>query len=696
MRLIVVMVAVCSLFAARAAGDGVMCSQDARVGTISFGFSEDVLISGNIVYVSDEYDGVSIYDVSDPGEFRLLAELGSVGTYKLQLSENTLYVQTYSGGSIRVFDVADPARPQYLTEVSLPDGESPRSFAVGDDRMYLGRESLIYEYDVTDPSRPVVIDSFESPMYLWFADMRVVDGELLVNSGSSIYLFDVDQAGEAYGQSRRISNGGSFESYVYSDGLLYLSSLYRGVSVLDTRVEGDPVQLYQDEDGRSHGIELVGDTLYVASYSDGIRMLDVQDPAAPRLLGHIDPGMPVSGVQLDGGRIYAFEWTSHTPDPYEGHIIDLAATRLASQRASLDLEGAGERVAVDEGIAYVVQEERIHAIDVMDPELPLLLGTTVAAGVSDDPVVVFAGSGVIVVAEADGVVRFFDSADPRTIVGVGSYDAGDEIRSAAIDGSTLYLGCAREGLQIVDIASPSSPALITSYAGGQAVAEISAIDVRAGLACLALQGVGVDLLDLSDPGALALRSRVGLRRNVIDIAMDDTSAYVVKQSGESGLVEHTRLYRFDITDPASPVVSDQLWFDSDRDVAPMEFVPHGRYGYLRDGNSGLFIYDLSDPDSMTQTGYLRRGGAAGLRFDIEDDVLYLLSDRLYLLDAREESGCALCEADFNNDLVLDADDAYAFLGAFDRRALDADLNHDGFWNYFDVYAYLAAFRGGCP
>ena len=696
MRLVVLVVMVCSLFAACAAGDGVMCSQDARVGTISFGFSEDVLISGNIVYVSDQFNGVSIYDVSDPEEFRLLAELGSVGTHKLQLSGSTLFAQSYAGQSILVFDVTDPAGPVLLTEVALPDGEFPRAFAVGDDRMYLGRESLIYEYDITDPSMPVVTDSFESPLYLWFADMRVVDGELLCESSSSIYLIDTDPSGATHGEPRRISDGRSFESYEYSDGLLYLSSRYRGVSVLDTRVEGDPVQLYQDEDGRSHGIELVGDTLYVASYSDGVRLLDVQDPTAPRLLGSIDPGMPVSDVQIDGGRMYAYEWTSHTPDPFEGHIVDIAGTRLASQRGALDLARAGGRVAVDGGIAFVAQEERIHAVDVMDPELPLLLGTSVAASVSDDPVGVFAGSGVIVVAEPGGVVRFFDAADPRTIVVAGSYDAGDEIRSAAIDGSTLYLGCARSGLQIVDVASPASPALIASYAGGQAVAEISAIDVRAGLACLALQGVGVELLDLSDPNAIALRSRVGLRRNVIDVALDDTSAYVVKQSGESGLVEDTRLYRFDITDPASPVVSDQIWFDSDRDVAPMEFVPNGRYGYLRDGTSGLFIYDLSDPDSMTQTGYLRRGGSAGLRLDIEDDVLYLMSDRLYLLDAREESGCDRCVADFNNDSVLNADDAYTFLAAFDGRTLIADLNRDGFWDYFDVYAFLAAFRNGCP
>ncbi|MFG0314008.1 MAG: LVIVD repeat-containing protein, partial [Phycisphaerales bacterium] len=344
-----------------------MCSQDARVGTIRFGFSEDVLISGNIVYVSDQFDGVSVYDVSDPGDFRLLAELGSVGTHKLQLSGGTLFAQSYAGQSILVFDVTDPAGPVLLTEVTLPDGEFPRAFAVGDDRMYLGRESLIYEYDITDPSMPVVTDSFESPLYLWFADMRVVDGELLCESSSSIYLIDTDPSGATHGEPRRISDGRSFESYEYSDGLLYLSSRYRGVSVLDTRVEGDPVQLYQDGDGRSHGIELVGDTLYVASYSDGIRMLDVQDPTAPRLLGYVDPGMPVSDVQIDGGRMYAYEWTSHTPDPFEGHIIDLAATRLASQRGALDLARAGGRVAVDGGIAYVAQEERIHAVDVMDP-----------------------------------------------------------------------------------------------------------------------------------------------------------------------------------------------------------------------------------------------------------------------------------------------------------------------------------------
>ncbi|MGV6813588.1 MAG: GC-type dockerin domain-anchored protein, partial [Phycisphaerales bacterium] len=55
-----------------------------------------------------------------------------------------------------------------------------------------------------------------------------------------------------------------------------------------------------------------------------------------------------------------------------------------------------------------------------------------------------------------------------------------------------------------------------------------------------------------------------------------------------------------------------------------------------------------------------------------------------------------CQADLNNDGVLNFFDVSAFLGAYSSGDLAADFNGDGALNFFDVSAFLAAFNAGCP
>ncbi len=55
-----------------------------------------------------------------------------------------------------------------------------------------------------------------------------------------------------------------------------------------------------------------------------------------------------------------------------------------------------------------------------------------------------------------------------------------------------------------------------------------------------------------------------------------------------------------------------------------------------------------------------------------------------------------CDADLNEDGMLDFFDVSAFLTAFRAHDAAADFNNDGEFNFFDVTNFLAAFAAGCP
>lgn len=61
-----------------------------------------------------------------------------------------------------------------------------------------------------------------------------------------------------------------------------------------------------------------------------------------------------------------------------------------------------------------------------------------------------------------------------------------------------------------------------------------------------------------------------------------------------------------------------------------------------------------------------------------------------------ERQAASCLADWNEDGMLDINDAIAFLAAYDAHDPRADLNADGLFGFFDVQMFLNAFAAGCP
>ena len=97
---------------------------------------------------------------------------------------------------------------------------------------------------------------------------------------------------------------------------------------------------------RTHDIAIQGDLAYVAT-DDGLTIVDVSNPAAPRPLGSIDLGGETLGVAVKGS--YAFLANAST----DFNVVNVANPDAPFLVTSKSISGSAYDVAVKDDIAYV-------------------------------------------------------------------------------------------------------------------------------------------------------------------------------------------------------------------------------------------------------------------------------------------------------------------------------------------------------
>ncbi len=199
------------------------------------------LRDGLLVATADEPELTRLYDLSDPTEPRLLAELP--GAHNVALGPGVLvavHKQTMS-----LYDLADPSSPVWLSDWSA--GPPPHDASWVEDRLYVAWGNGFAVLDVSDPS---------SPELVW---QQTVQGDF-----PSIH--NAWPLGEHVITSQEVV-GGHLEVWAQDQGRVGAFSI--GANDV-------------------HNVYAVGDLAFAAWYLDGVVALDLSDPTAPVLLGHLE------------------------------------------------------------------------------------------------------------------------------------------------------------------------------------------------------------------------------------------------------------------------------------------------------------------------------------------------------------------------------------------------------------------------
>lgn len=311
------------------------------------GLTVNVRVHDGRAYLARYQDGLRIVDVRDPTN---LQDLGHGPVEALDQNEiyNDVKIAVAAGrtyaimGSNRagavVWDVTDAAAPRIVAHFgTAPSPNRPanvHTVFLDGGRAYLGNTSVGLEiWDLRDPTQPVRLGTLPPPSGddAFLHDLYVEGTRAYLNSwGGGMVVADVSNPAQPRRLGAFVDYGetSSHSSWVTTVGARRIAahgdeqwgSHLRLVDV----TEGTPGFLSQVGEWQTrpevsaHNLMAFGTTVYAAYYQDGLRVIDIADPAAPRQIawwntwpGH-DPRYGYSffegavGIDVDraAGRVY--------------------------------------------------------------------------------------------------------------------------------------------------------------------------------------------------------------------------------------------------------------------------------------------------------------------------------------------------------------------------------------------------------
>ncbi|MBI2877785.1 MAG: choice-of-anchor D domain-containing protein [Candidatus Tectomicrobia bacterium] len=502
--------------------------------------------------------------------------------------------------------------------------------------------------------------------------------------------------------------GGSALSVALQEDLAYLG-LGPTLHILDVKVPESP-----EPKGRVllpglvKGVAVSGRYAYVANGKGGLRIVHVAIPSSPREVGAIDlqdyvPDIPEEAIGIDlsvqGGRTYAYVAAGK-----EGlRVIDVstpsAPREVASYPSVEELEGSAEEEGGpvtevrgvhiasqgDRTYAYVVgermgsdlQKKGVWILDVSDPTSPRLAtvshpldpqapraadlpiaGQATGIDLSNGYIYVAAGEGGLTVAMvatdglgaitalqemgryqaegfATGVVvsgpyayvaygkrglRVIQVESPSFLREVGTYRTLAEGKNEAMPtfahglamtGSYVYLASGRLGLEVVELLNPAAPKRVANY--HDTIGFVSGFFASGQDACAAAGPYGFDVLKMTDPLSIEeIEAKDGVTLYYTDPEFEDLFSFTQAgifiagghpREGDTGGHLFVTFGGFGLAlGDIKPDFTGTAGFYPPAEPKPDEVVRFaagisvvGTTAYLADRDAGLIVLDVTNP-----------------------------------------------------------------------------------------------------
>ncbi len=612
------------------------------------GVSEIVMNGACAVIAPENEVGLRVIDISDP---RLPVVAGSIATAgearDLALAGN--YVYAAEASAVEVFDVSSPARPVLLESHQAPGATG---IAVVGDYIYLAG---------TEASLQVLSQgtlTYLGPNWTSYTDRTAVSG---ISYAYRVAAFD--SLGEGVGFSLPAEDGGkrvllapssvdadkgesetevairwrdnsdAEEGYrIYRDAQLAGTVPDNATAFVDDEAGFGRTHSYSvaafDDYGESEAKSDSGNTTVFAPVSvnasdsygdDRIEVTWIDRSQAEdgyrvyrddELIATLAPGM---GHYQDGhlasGIVGSYDSPGHARDAFvSGDLAFIADQSQGLQVVDIHDPanpvrigycatpfGYARGVWVSDGIAYLA-DLGLQSIDVHDPVRPVIIGDyslpdAFDVCVSDTVAFLATGRGTF------GGLRAVSVSDPANPVEIGHIETLDFARRVCVAGNIAFVADST-GLEIIDVSHPDDMVIIrhAPYAANDVV-------VADGLAYLAVNGVGLQILELTDPADPTLIGTYETPGRAVGVSVFDGVAFVACDSSGLQVV--------DVRDPYNPKNAGAFALSDEA----LNVSGYGDHAYVAADDAGLVLvrYSLSAEELRAGVPYrycvrARRGG----------------------------------------------------------------------------------------
>jgi len=260
--------------------------------------------------------------------------------------------------------------------------------------------------------------------------------------------------------------GGATTAVAVHGSFVYLGTGMGALAVVDVRdparprIAGRAEYLPGFRPGAISAIRIRGDRAYVAAGAGGLRIFDLTLPAAPRELGRIDVPDRARDVAVEGR--YAF-----VAGDRESIVVDVTDPDRPVRAAALG--GPATGIDVEGGLAFVAASD-LRVFDVRVPTEPRLVGR---AGLTDaDDVVVTRGFAFV--AAWHTLLYVLDVADPARPRRLASLPAPPRTRPEyggwrccrrlQVAGGRAFVANPTQGIfRVIDVGDPGEPREVAGY-----------------------------------------------------------------------------------------------------------------------------------------------------------------------------------------------------------------------------------------
>ena len=267
--------------------------------------------------------------------------------------------------------------------------------------------------------------------------------------------------------------------------LVYVADSSSGLRVIDVSDPASPIELGAIDTQNAHSVDVAGTLAYVADTWPGLRVIDISNPASPTELGAFVTAADAFGVEVVGTLAYVAAGSSGL------RVIDVSNPSALTELGAIDTPANAQGVAVMGDVAYVADgASGLRVIDVSNPAAPVEVGAIDTPANAMDVTVV--GTLAYVADNVSGL-RVIDVSNPAVPVEIGAIDTPGGAFDVAVVGTLAYVADEALGLRVIDVSNPAAPVEVDSIdTPGQA----QGVAVVGDLAYVADGHSGLQIIDI--------------------------------------------------------------------------------------------------------------------------------------------------------------------------------------------------------
>lgn len=451
-------------------------------------------VDANTVFVTSRESAAWIIDVTDRTKPTVLSHYDSVEMATgIDVSGNIAAVANRSYG-VEIVDISDRTNPVQLSIIKCGEAQSCR---ISGTYMFAGiwGEGIIRIYDIKDPANPEFVSEF----------VLLGKGDGLEVHGDYVYC--------ATGQHSRKHNDSHMESsdygkpaYGFGNGMEIwdVSDIKNPVRCAVTRTDG---KLYiNNHDTWDVTLGTSGGSLY-AYLNDayqGVYVYNVDDPCAPKRVAHVTVRKPSSPL-TSSSRMYIFPYdqTQYSQCAVDGTTIQNGSLYLASSGGGVNkftADFVGSQVTTDHTGVLTATENHAYASDLAT--LKRLFDTNTRKVLS-----YHSGHQVYAALEKNGYVYVAEGLGGLTVLKkddfsvVQNIPTGDITYDVKIYKNTLYTVNGTDGLISYDISpngtlTPTGKSYKCVVSGRTWTMKHMLLSPKANYAVLHVDDANIDIVDL--------------------------------------------------------------------------------------------------------------------------------------------------------------------------------------------------------